>query len=193
MRALGERRGAGAMAEDCPMPRFLLTSLLAAALLALPATASAADTLVVPDPAAQQITALDGAVAWVSGTFGNQTLMLRTSDGTISAVKGAPASRNYRSIDLGRSRSNTLVLTYLRCDRGRPCKPISDDLAGHRATFAKLTRPRLHGERRAVAVAPPDRLRAVLHRLGGEPQAQRAVRQDRRPVAACACRSRRTP
>ena len=115
--------------------------LVLAALLAGPATASAADTLVAADPAAQQITALDGTVAWVSGTFGHQTLMQRAADGTISAVKGAPESRNYRSIDLGRSRSNTLVLTYLRCDTSRACKPISDDLAGHRATFSKLTRP----------------------------------------------------
>jgi len=123
------------------MPRSLVTTLIAAALLAVPATASAADTLVAPDPAAQQFTALDGAVVWVSGTFGNQRLMQRTSNGTISAVKGAPVSRSYRAIDLGRSRSNTLVLTYLRCDKGAACKPISDDLAGHRASFRNLTRP----------------------------------------------------
>jgi hypothetical protein len=129
------------MAEDEPMPRSLVTSLLAAALLAVPATASAADTLVAPDPAAQQIAALDGTLVWVSGKFGNQRLMQRDASGTISAVEGAPASRNYRAIDLGRSRSNTLVLTYLRCDASTSCKPISDDLAGHRATFSKLTRP----------------------------------------------------
>lgn len=123
------------------MPRSLLTSVLVAALLAVPATASAADTLVAPDPTAQQITALDGTLVWVSGRFGNQTLMQRTPDGAISAVKGAPASRNYRSIDLGRSRSNTPVLTYLRCDSGQACKPISDNLAGRRATFSRLTRP----------------------------------------------------
>ena len=122
-------------------PASSLISLLAAAALALPATASAADTLVAPDAAAQQITALDGAVAWVSGTFGHQKLMLRKADGTIAAVPGAPESRNYRSLDLGRSRSNTLVLTYLRCDTSKSCKPISDDLAGRRATFSKLTRP----------------------------------------------------
>ena len=122
------------------MPRFLLISLLAAA-LAVPATASAADTLVVPDPAAQQITALDGTVVWVSGKFGHQRLMQRGADGTIAPVQGAPESRNYRSVDLGRSRSNTLVLTYLRCDTSASCKPISDNLAGRRVTFAKLTRP----------------------------------------------------
>jgi hypothetical protein len=123
------------------MSRSVLTSLIAAALLAVPATASAADTLVVPDPAADQITALDGTIVWVSGKFGNQTLMQRTSAGTISAVKGAPTSRNYRSIDLGRSRANRLVLTYLRCDSNQACKPISDDLAGRRTAFSKLTRP----------------------------------------------------
>lgn len=123
------------------MSRFLVTSLLAAAALAVPATASAADSLVVPDPAAQQITALDGTIVWVSGAFGHQKLMQRSADGTIAPVKGAPASRSYRSVDLGRSRSNTLVLTYLRCDSGMPCKPISDDLAGRRVTFSKLTLP----------------------------------------------------
>ena len=123
------------------MPRSRLVFLLVAALLAVPATASAADAVVAPDPAAQQITALDGTIVWVSGRFGNQKLMRRAADGTISAVKGAPTSRNYRQIDLGRSRSNTLVLTYLRCDTSKSCKPISDDLAGHRATFSKLTRP----------------------------------------------------
>lgn len=123
------------------MPRFLVTALLAAAALALPATASAADTLVVPDPAAEQITALDGTVVWVSGRFGHQRLMQRSADGTIAPVKGAPASRSYRSVDLGRSRRNTLVLTYLRCDTSKACTPISDDLAGRRVTFSKLTLP----------------------------------------------------
>jgi hypothetical protein len=125
------------------MPR-LLPALLAtaAAALALPATASAADTLVAPDAAAQQITALDGTVVWVTGRFGRQTLMQRSPDGTIAPVKGAPVSRSYRTIDLGHSRSNTLVLTYLRCDASASCRPISDDLAGHRATFAKLALPR---------------------------------------------------
>jgi hypothetical protein len=123
------------------MPRLLITSLLAAAALALPATASAADSLVVPDPAAEQITALDGTVVWVSGKFGHQKLMQRSADGTISAVRGAPESRDYRTVDLGRSRSNTLVLTYLRCDTSSSCQPISDDLAGRRVTFSKLTRP----------------------------------------------------
>jgi len=123
------------------MPRSLVISLIAAALLAVPATASAADTLVVPDPAAQQISALDGTIVWVTGEFGSQKLMQRTANGTIAAVKGAPTSRNYRSIDLGRSRSNTLVLTYLRCDTGKACKPISDNLAGRRTTFSKLTLP----------------------------------------------------
>jgi hypothetical protein len=123
------------------MPRSLLAFLVATAVLAVPATAAAADTLVAPDRAAQQITALDGTVVWVTGKFGHQTLMQRRSDGTIAAVQGAPESRSYRAIDLGRSRSNTLVLTYLRCDAGAACKPMSDDLAGHRASFHHLTRP----------------------------------------------------
>ncbi len=120
------------------MPRFLRTGLLAAA-LALPATASAADTLVAPDPAAQQITALDGTIVWVSGKFGHQKLMQRNALGVITPVRGAPESRSYRSIDLGRSRKNRTVLTYLRCDAGATCKPLSDDLAGHRASFRRLT------------------------------------------------------
>jgi hypothetical protein len=123
------------------MPRYLVTALLAVAALALPATASAADTLVAPDPAAEQITALDGTVVWVTGKFGHQKLMQRSADGTISAVPGAPEARDYRTVDLGRSRSNTLVLTYLRCDTSASCKPISDNLAGRRVTFSKLTRP----------------------------------------------------
>ena len=123
------------------MPRLRVIFLLAAVALALPATASAADGLIAPDPAAQQITALDGTVVWVTGAFGHQKLMQRSSDGTISAVRGAPMSRNYRTVDLGRSRRNTLVLTYLRCDAGASCKPISDDLAGHRASFKRLTLP----------------------------------------------------
>lgn len=122
------------------MPRTLLTCLLAAA-LALPATASAADTLVATDPVAQQITALDGTIVWVSGKFGHQKLMQRDAVGVISPVKGAPESRSYRAIDLGRSRRNRTVLTYLRCDAGTTCKALSDDLAGHRASFRQLTLP----------------------------------------------------
>ena len=121
------------------MPRSLLTSLLAAALLALPATASAADTLVAPDPAAEQVAALDGTIVWVTGEFGRQRLMQRTPDGTISVV--TREARDYRHVDLGRDRDNKLLLTYLRCDAGGPCQALWNDLDGRRATFRNLALP----------------------------------------------------
>lgn len=120
---------------------LLLTFLLGAGCLALPSTASAQDTLMVPDPDAQQITALDGTIVWVSGRFGAQRLLQRTPDGTISAVEGAPLSRLYRSIDLGRDSDGKLLLTYLRCDAGAPCKSLWNDLDGRRATYRGLTLP----------------------------------------------------
>ena len=93
-------------------------------------------------------------------------------------MKGAPESRNYRSIDLGRSRRGTLVLTYLRCDTGTSCKPISDDLAGHRATFSQA-----HAPGCTVNTGPSQWRKRIAYGLfctgSGEPQAQRAVRQDR--------------
>jgi hypothetical protein len=123
------------------MHRSLLTSLLAAAALALPAaTAAAADTVVVADPAAQQITALDGTVAWVTGSFGHQKLMQRTPDGTVAAVKGTREARVYRSIDLGHDQDGALRLTYLRCDgnASSSCQALWNDLDGRRATFRNL-------------------------------------------------------
>jgi hypothetical protein len=120
------------------MHRVLLTSLLAAAALALPATASAADTVVVSDPAAQQLTALDGTIVWVSGAFGHQKLMQRTPDGVVAPVKGARQARSYRSIDLGHDSDGALRLTYLRCDWGSSCKALWNDLDGRRATFRGL-------------------------------------------------------
>ena len=123
------------------MPRLLLTFLLSAALLAIPATASAADTLVAPDPAAEQVTALDGTIVWVTGEFGRQRLMQRTPDGTISVVKGTREARDYREIDLGRDRDNRLLLTYLRCDAGGPCQALWNDLDGRRATYRNLAVP----------------------------------------------------
>jgi hypothetical protein len=126
------------------MHRSLLTSLLAAATLALPAaTAAAADALVVPDPAAQQITALDGTVAWVTGAFGHQSLMQRTPDGTVSKVRGTREARSYRSIDLGHDQDGALRLTYLRCDgnANSTCQALWNDLDGRRATFRNLTIP----------------------------------------------------
>ncbi len=123
------------------MPRSLLTSLLAAGVLAVPATASAADTLVAPDPAAEQVTALAGTIVWVTGEFGRERLMQRTPDGTISAVKGTREARNYGAIDLGRDSAGDLRLTYLRCDAAGPCQTLWNDLDGRRATFRNLALP----------------------------------------------------
>jgi len=124
------------------MPRYLLPALLFAVCLALPASASAQDTLVAPDPAAGQITALDGTIVWVSGRFGSQRLWQRGPAGTIAPVKGAPQSRSYRSIDLGKDRDGKLRLTYLRCDTSSSCRSLWDDLDGRRATFRNLEPPR---------------------------------------------------
>jgi hypothetical protein len=137
------------MPDDAPMHRFLLTSVLAATALALPVTAAAADTVVASDPAAQQLTALDGTIVWVSGTFGHQKLMQRTPDGVIAAVKGTREARSYRSIDLGHDSDSALRLTYLRCDTNTSCKALWNDLDGRRATFRTLTLPRC-----AVSTAP---------------------------------------
>lgn len=123
------------------MHRFVLTPMLAASCLALPAGAFAQDPPIVPDPAVQQITALDGTIVWVSGPFGSQRLMQRTPGGTISPVEGAPLSRSYRSIDLGKNRDGKLLLTYLRCDTGSSCKALWNDLDGRRATYRNLTLP----------------------------------------------------
>jgi hypothetical protein len=118
------------------MHRSLLSSILAAAALALPAaTASAADTVVAPDAAAQRVTALDGTLVWVSGAFGHQKLMQRNPDGTIAAVKGTREARSYPSIDLGHNSDGDLLLTYKRCDSSSSCKVLWNDLDGRRATF----------------------------------------------------------
>lgn len=130
-----------AIAEHHLMHRSLLTSLLAIALLAFPATASAADALVAPDPAAEQVAALDGTIVWVTGEFGRQRLMQRSPDGTISVVKGTRQARDYRHVDLGRDRDNKLLLTYLRCDAGGPCQALWNDLDGRRATYRNLALP----------------------------------------------------
>ena len=121
------------------MHRFVLTCVLAAAALAAPATAAAADTLVAADSAAKQVTALDGMLVWVTGDFGHQRLMQRTPDGTVSAVEGAPESRSYPSIDLGHDSDGNLLLTYKRCDSTGSCKVLWNDLDGRRATFRNLT------------------------------------------------------
>jgi hypothetical protein len=122
------------------MHRSLLTALLAVTALAVPAATAAADPVVAIDPAAQQITALDGTLAWVTGAFGHQRLMQRTPDGTVSAVKGTREARSYRSIDLGHDQDGALRLTYLRCDgnANSTCKALWNDLDGRRATFRNL-------------------------------------------------------
>jgi hypothetical protein len=125
--------------DDALMHRFLLTCLFAAAVLAAPASACAADTLVVPDSAAKQVSALDGTLVWVSGEFGSQKLMQRTPDGIVSSVKGAPESRSYPLIDLGHDSDGDLLLTYKRCDSAKSCKVLWNDLDGRRATFRNLT------------------------------------------------------
>ena len=143
------------------MPRSHFTALIAAALLALPATASAAGTVVAPDPAAEQITALDGTLVWVTGELGNQRLMQRTPDGTISAVEGTRVARDYRGIDLGRDSDGDLLLTYLRCDADTACQALWNDLDGRRATYRNLTIPNCH-----VSTAPSQWRTRIAYGLG---------------------------
>ncbi|MDQ3722362.1 MAG: hypothetical protein M3376_04695 [Actinomycetota bacterium] len=122
------------------MLRSLLTSLVAAAVLAFPATSFAA-RLVAPDPTAEQVTALDGTIVWVTGEFGHQRLVQRAPDGTISAVTGTRQARDYRAVDLGRDSDGKLRLTYLRCDAAGPCQALWNDLDGRRASFRILALP----------------------------------------------------
>ena len=125
-------------ADTAPMTRFVLTAL-AAALLAAPAAASAADTTIAADPAAQRVAALDGNVVWVSGKFGRQSLMTVDAPGaTPHAVPGVPEARSYQSIDLGRDVEGRLVLTYLQCSSGDRCVALRDDLGGHHAGIKGL-------------------------------------------------------
>jgi len=113
----------------------------AVAVLAAPGVASATDTVVAPDPAADQVAALDGTVVWVSGADGDQVLMQRAA-GVIARVEGAPRA-GYRSIDLGHDSKGKLVLTYERCvtsnQPGGDCTAIRDDLRGGRSHFKHLT------------------------------------------------------
>jgi len=112
------------------------------AALAAPGVASAADTLAVPDPAANEVAALDGTVVWLSGSDGeeerntDQVLMQRTG-GVVKRVDGAPRA-GYESIDLGRDSKDDLVLTYMRCSQTK-CTPFRDNLRGKRASFKHLT------------------------------------------------------
>jgi hypothetical protein len=83
------------------------------------------------------MTALDGTLVWVTGTFPNQTLMRRSADGSVAPVPGAPVAA-YRSIDLGHDGSGKLVLTYIRCAGTGGCKAYSDNLAGRRTSYKRL-------------------------------------------------------
>jgi hypothetical protein len=116
--------------------RSLLTTLAVTAAVAPAAMAS--DSTAAADPAASQLTALDGTLVWVSGDYGAQVLMRKTADG-IGRVPAAPQAQSYRSIDLGRDSSGRLVLTYLRCSSPSRCVALRDDLQGHRASFRGLT------------------------------------------------------
>ena len=105
--------------------RTLLAALLTLVSAAFIAPAANAATTVVADPAAQDVTALDGTVVWVSGDIGAQTLMQHDAAGD-RPVMGAPRAQSYRSIDLGRDRNNRLVLTYARCSGpGAPSRRAS--------------------------------------------------------------------
>jgi hypothetical protein len=109
----------------------------AAALLAGCAAPTANAATIAADPTASEVAALDGTVVWVSGAAGAQTLMQRDGAG-VRPVRGAPAARSYRSIDLGHDRAGRLVLTYVRCPASGACATRHDDLHGHRASFTGL-------------------------------------------------------
>jgi hypothetical protein len=116
-----------------------IAALLAA--VAIAAAPARAATTIVADPAAQEVTALDGTLVWVSGAPGAQTLMQHDASGA-RPVQVAPPARLYRSIDLGRDRAGGPVLTYLRCRTIDTCVARRDDLRGHRGSFKGLGLPR---------------------------------------------------
>lgn len=117
------------------LKRTLVAALTLAALAAAPASAGAADTVVVPDAAAHRMTAIDGLVVWMNGNY-YTTLMQRNNGGTVSPVIGAPTA-HYLSLDLGRNVHGNAVLTYIRCT-GEDCKAYADDLNGHRTILKHL-------------------------------------------------------
>jgi hypothetical protein len=116
---------------------MLLASLLTVLAAASMPRAAHADTTVVADPAAQDVAALDGTLVWVTGQPGAQTLMQHDASGD-RPVAGAPLAYAYRSIDLGRDRSNRLALSYVRCSTASACVLRRDDLHGRRASFRGL-------------------------------------------------------
>jgi len=108
------------------------------AALAVPGVASAADTVIVADPAADQVAALDGVVVWTSDTSGGQqVLMHRTPAGLVARVEGAPRAARYSSIDLGHDSKSRLVLTYQRCSK-TSCTAFRDNLGGRRTSYKHL-------------------------------------------------------
>jgi hypothetical protein len=113
-------------------------AMIAACCAALAAAPAANAQVVAADPAAQQASALDGTLVWVSGEFGAQRLMRRTPEGEIGPVPDAPVATAYRSLDLGRDAANELTLTYFRCTTGSRCVARRDDLRGGRASLRGL-------------------------------------------------------
>src|SRR6478609_535009 len=103
--------------------------LIALALLTFTAATAAADTTISADPLADQVTALDGKVVWVTGASGHQTL---------AGAATGPQAKAYRTIDLGHDANGRLVLTYLRCRTFSHCTAFRDDLNGHRTAFTRL-------------------------------------------------------
>jgi hypothetical protein len=116
---------------------MVLAALLVALAAAFTAPLAHAATTVVADPAAQDVTALDGTIVWVSGAVGSQKLMQHDPTGDRPVI-GAPPAYAYRSIDLGRDRDGKLALSYVRCSRPSACVVRRDDLLGHRASFKGL-------------------------------------------------------
>src|SRR3954454_3333070 len=117
--------------------RHLITTALTFAALAPAATAGATDTTIAADPAADQVTALDGTIVWVTGKSGAQTLMRHTIAGD-APVSGAPTAKAFRTIDLGHDAKGKLVLTYLRCRTFSHCTAFHNDMAGHHRAFKGL-------------------------------------------------------
>ena len=142
------------------MTRFRHLILLAAlAALAVPAAASAAaDTPVVNDPAATEITALDSTIVWVTKGTSGKVLMQKTGNEAPKRVATAPAAKIYSDIDLGHDAHGKLALTYFRCSSFSKCTAYQDNLKGHRSSFKKLklshcklsTAPAVWGKRTAA-------------------------------------------
>ena len=103
--------------------------------------APAAGATLAADPAARELTALDGTIVWVTETASGRRLLMQRRGGAVAAVRGAPTARSYRSLDLGRDRRGRLILTYLRCATPSRCVVRRDDLAGGRAGIRDLDCP----------------------------------------------------